>query len=279
MESLSMLADQEASQETLSHIQSIDAFNEVVEVERDASTSGTPSAVRSETAASSFLDVPSPSSYSVKRGIIIPTPTPSIGLFHRLTSPFRRANATADSNSPSMQPLTRQETHSSTLSWWSDKNPGLQPPSINLHAVAKPLMKLLYHRQAMAFIKRNHTSPLSSEIMATYSRYLRWTSVSSFTKAAILSELSNTCASPEDARTVVDSLRFWYLVEMLDSPAPRVRSSACRLLGSLASHGCTAPDIAELCRRLQSLLGDKDTKVVLGANYALSQIPRDKQDF
>ncbi|KAJ7494174.1 hypothetical protein FB451DRAFT_1551334 [Mycena latifolia] len=69
-----------------------------------------------------------------------------------------------------MPPLTRQQTFQSILSWWSDSNaPGA---TINLHAAAKPLMKLMYHRQALGFVKRNNAIPLSPETVEIYSSYL-----------------------------------------------------------------------------------------------------------
>jgi hypothetical protein len=76
--------------------------------------------------------------------------------------------------SPSlMPPLTRQDTRASIFSWWSDSNLLLQyGPTINLHAAAKPLMKLMYHRQAKEFIKKNKGSPLSTEMLEIYWSYL-----------------------------------------------------------------------------------------------------------
>ncbi|KAJ7906191.1 hypothetical protein B0H13DRAFT_2021508, partial [Mycena leptocephala] len=46
-----------------------------------------------------------------------------------------------------MQPLRRWSTPQSVHSWWSDSNP--TGATIPLHALAKPLMKRLYHRQAI----------------------------------------------------------------------------------------------------------------------------------
>jgi hypothetical protein len=70
-----------------------------------------------------------------------------------------------------MPPLTRQETHMSIYSWWSDSNPLLKGPTINLHAVAKPLMKLMYHRQAMELIRKNRGTQLSTAMLETYLSY------------------------------------------------------------------------------------------------------------
>jgi hypothetical protein len=71
-----------------------------------------------------------------------------------------------------MPPLTRQDTHTSIFSWWSDSNPLLKGPTINLHAAAKPLMKFMYYRQALDSIRKNENSPLSTEILEISMSYL-----------------------------------------------------------------------------------------------------------
>jgi hypothetical protein len=72
-----------------------------------------------------------------------------------------------------MPPLTRTDTRASIFSWWSDNNSLLQySPTINLHAVAKPLIKFMYHRQAKEFIKKNKGNPLSTELLEIYWSYL-----------------------------------------------------------------------------------------------------------
>jgi hypothetical protein len=70
-----------------------------------------------------------------------------------------------------MPPLARTDTRASVHSWWSDSNPLLKGPTINLHAVAKPLMKRMYHRQAKEFIGKNRGNPLSTETVEIYSSY------------------------------------------------------------------------------------------------------------
>jgi hypothetical protein len=74
---------------------------------------------------------------------------------------------------PVMPPLTRQETFGSLRSWWSDSNPNLRvSPTINLHAAAKPLMKLMYERQALEFIRHNSGIALTSMTAKIYGSYL-----------------------------------------------------------------------------------------------------------
>ncbi|KAJ7118085.1 hypothetical protein C8R44DRAFT_738041 [Mycena epipterygia] len=71
-----------------------------------------------------------------------------------------------------MPPLTRQRTFQSIHSWWSDRN--LPGATLNLHAASKPLMKLLYHRQVLDFIKTNRGTPLSEESLQIFSDYLAY---------------------------------------------------------------------------------------------------------
>ncbi|KAJ7450961.1 armadillo-type protein [Mycena galericulata] len=103
-----------------------------------------------------------------------------------------------------MPPLTRQPTRQSIFSWWSDSNP--TGATINLHAAAKPLMRLLYHRQAMSFVKRNHDKLLSSEMIDIYASYIGWKYVSPSTKAMIMKELNYQVLLWDDARPRVASL-------------------------------------------------------------------------
>ncbi|KAJ7626401.1 armadillo-type protein [Mycena polygramma] len=178
---------------------------------------------------------------------------------------------------PSMPPLTRQESRGSIFSWWSDSNPALCGPTINLHAATKPLLKLMYHRQASEFIRKSRGSALSTDMMENYFSYLPWNFVSPATKVKILWDLSNRAASEADARTIVDSSVFEFLTAgMLDSPDPGVRASSCQLVGALVSHKCTAPAILDLkpCARLMSLLLDEDIAVFQDATFALCEISK-----
>jgi hypothetical protein len=64
----------------------------------------------------------------------------------------------------SMPLLTRPETRASVHSWWSDSNPSLKGPTINLHAAAKPLLRFMHQRQALEFIRKNKDTPLSTTV-------------------------------------------------------------------------------------------------------------------
>ncbi|KAJ7611366.1 hypothetical protein DFH06DRAFT_1244904 [Mycena polygramma] len=66
-----------------------------------------------------------------------------------------------------MPPLTRTE---SLHSWWSDSN--LLGPTISIHAAAKPLMKLMYHRQVRSFVEKKSLIQLSGATMDLCCSYL-----------------------------------------------------------------------------------------------------------
>ncbi|KAF7350407.1 hypothetical protein MVEN_01345500 [Mycena venus] len=174
-----------------------------------------------------------------------------------------------------MLPLNRQDTRPSIHSWWSDSNPGLQGPTINLHAAAKPLMRRIYNRQALQLIKKNRGSPLSTTTLEIYLSYLPWKFISSSTKDVILEELMARSESEADAGAMVVSSVFnIFLAQMLESPDMGVQIFACTLLASLVKFECTMPAILELgiCEQLMSSLR---AGIPRSAIYvALSQIAR-----
>ncbi|KAJ7493038.1 armadillo-type protein [Mycena galericulata] len=133
-------------------------------------------------------------------------------------------------------PLTRQQSRASIHSWWSDSNPRLQGATINLHTVTKPLIKFMYHRQALGFIQRNGDTPLSSEILEIYSTYLLYKYVSPITQADILRYLVGRAESEDDACAIVNSPILVQIPQLLDSGSNWVRANACVLVGNLARH-------------------------------------------
>ncbi|KAJ7355645.1 armadillo-type protein [Mycena albidolilacea] len=176
-----------------------------------------------------------------------------------------------------MPPLTRQDSRPSIHSWWSDSNPGLQGPTINLHAAAKPLMRLMYYRQASDILRKNRGSSLTTAILETYASYFPWDYVSWATKAAILSELADRVKPSEvEARAVVDSPVFPHIMPMFESPDPRARICSCHLLGNLAWFESTAPAVLELklCEQLVFLLDNKHSGVIREATAALTHLSR-----
>ncbi|KAJ7037105.1 armadillo-type protein [Mycena alexandri] len=133
-----------------------------------------------------------------------------------------------------MPPLTRQQTPGSIHSWWSDSNP--TGATISLHAIAKPLVRFMYHRQALAFIDGNRGTPLSRASMEIYSSYLAFKYLAPSTKIAILMELTARAKAQEDARVLADSIWLREFVELLNSPNPDVCSATCLLLEELVLH-------------------------------------------
>ncbi|KAJ7257953.1 armadillo-type protein [Mycena haematopus] len=173
-----------------------------------------------------------------------------------------------------MPTLSRQESRPSIHSWWSDSNPGLWGPTINLHTAAKPLSKFLHHRQALDIMRKNRDSPLSTPMLDMYSSYFPWDFVSWSTKAAILSELAERSTSEVEARAVVDSPVFPHAAQMLWSPNPRSRRASCRLLKNLASYNFTGTAFLKLkaCEQLVSLLRNEDPGVIADATSVLCGI-------
>ncbi|KAJ7494190.1 hypothetical protein FB451DRAFT_1388305 [Mycena latifolia] len=151
-----------------------------------------------------------------------------------------------------MPPLTRQRTLESVLSWWSDSNPA--GATIDLHAATKLLMKLMYHRQALAFLKRNHSVPLTPTTLDIYRSYVSWQYVSSETKNAILRNIATRTRSEDEARVVADSDMLDTILQMARHTDSEIRSQRSIILWNLASHRSTA-----ICEKLMTL--SRDTNV------------------
>ncbi|KAJ7479001.1 armadillo-type protein [Mycena latifolia] len=171
-------------------------------------------------------------------------------------------------------PLTRQRTRDSLYSWWSDRNP--LGPTINLHAVAKPLMRFMYRRDVLALITKSRGAPLSQEAMDIYSSYLAYKCVSSSTKTAILVELERRLDSDDDARAVAESFLLHLADEFLRSSHIEICKSMCRILRLLAHRETTIPAVLRWnpCQQLVSLLLAMDIGVIMGAAETLSSIAK-----
>ncbi|KAF7362692.1 hypothetical protein MVEN_00618500 [Mycena venus] len=155
-----------------------------------------------------------------------------------------------------MHPLTRPPTPQSEHSWWSDRNP--VGPTISIHAVAKPLMRLMYHEQVRSFIKKNRGMALSKEVVETSCSYLAFKYISPATKTLLLKELDTRVKSEKEASVVHLTLEsvntraiYW---APWDSPTAR-------------HHGPwkSAP-------RIVSLLSDEDIEVRESALHAVARI-------
>ncbi|KAJ6542886.1 armadillo-type protein [Mycena capillaripes] len=171
----------------------------------------------------------------------------------------------------------RPQSPSSVRSWWSDSNPGLWGPTLNLHAAARPLSRLLYDRQVRALIKNNQGLLSSKSTIEDYASYFPRDDVWSSTKVAILRELSLRVETQLfEARNVVDSLILAQLPDLLRSPDHELRSSSCTLMASLASWKSSAAAVLAInpCEQVASLLHDGNENVVEAAVYALYAISK-----
>ncbi|KAJ7761798.1 hypothetical protein B0H16DRAFT_1884297 [Mycena metata] len=127
-----------------------------------------------------------------------------------------------------MPPLTRQHTPQSLYSEWSNSYLGA---TLSIHALAKPLMKLMYHRAVLNLIKQQKGVPLSTETMKIYESYLGWKYVAETTKAFILRELQERTLAEAEAHIVADFLASYDI--LLDSTSDGVREWTTWILGEL----------------------------------------------
>ncbi|KAJ7494019.1 hypothetical protein FB451DRAFT_1551265 [Mycena latifolia] len=154
---------------------------------------------------------------------------------------------------PSMPPFTRQQTWQSVRSWWSDSNPA--GATIDLHAATKPLMKLMYHRQALRFVKRNRDVPLTPETGDILELRVVRPDSHGDDVGFVFDFLTDFALSSEGAEGVVAAQVPDYLLDGLGSPNGHVRLAACLLTQALARHECTAAAIITVnpCNQLMAL--------------------------
>ncbi|KAJ6458049.1 hypothetical protein C8R47DRAFT_1163688 [Mycena vitilis] len=172
-----------------------------------------------------------------------------------------------------MASLSRPPTPQSTHSWWSDTNS--IGPTFSIHAVAKPLMRLMYHQQVRSFVRINRDIPVSRATMDISFSYLAFKHVSPATKVLILKELdARSELTLGDAAVVAHSLgSAWDIVtQLLRSADMRTRQYTCHLLGTLAPFYDSTSSRLEICGQLASLLADEATEVQSVALYAIRQI-------
>ncbi|KAF7353713.1 hypothetical protein MVEN_01056400 [Mycena venus] len=162
-----------------------------------------------------------------------------------------------------MQQLTRQRTRDSIFSWWSDSNPGLQGATINLHTLAKPLMRRMYDRDALKYVREHRGIPLSSEIVEIYLSYLLWKHISPSTKDNIMKDITERVKFEDDALMVAHSNILPNIRALL--PSKSVEGAIL----ALAQHPSTA---LAACLSFVNLLSDDDILVVHLAWTGLSRI-------
>ncbi|KAJ6522653.1 armadillo-type protein [Mycena vulgaris] len=173
-----------------------------------------------------------------------------------------------------MNSFTRQPILDSVRSWWSDSNP--TGPNINIHALAKPLMKLMYHRQALDYIAKHRDTLVSRENIEICASYLRFKYVLSITKIAVLRDLIARVQSNDDVVAGADFISSFPCAILLEPRNANVQGWTCRLLGALANRrpGRTVTWLASVCKQLVSLLQDESENVRLETFLALWSIAR-----
>ncbi|KAJ7246619.1 armadillo-type protein [Mycena rebaudengoi] len=171
-----------------------------------------------------------------------------------------------------MAELNRHPTRESDHSDWSDSKP--LGATMSIHAAAKPLMRFMYHRQALTFVKQNQDIPFSADIMDTYASYLGCKYVSSSTKATVLKELWRRAQSEGDSSALVDSAVGTQIVELLASPYAEVRIWSSRMIARLACYELSAVTVLHLCPYpgVAALLRDSRKNVVESATLAMAKI-------
>ncbi|KAJ7193076.1 armadillo-type protein [Mycena pura] len=167
--------------------------------------------------------------------------------------------------------MDRPATPHSTHSWWSDSNS--IGATFSLHAAAKPLMKLMYDRQARGLIKRDRGTPLSRTSLEIYKSYLTFKHIFLRTRTLILRELNDRATSEEDARSVADFLTCnpRLVAELLERSDSEVRGWTCMILGHLAQHKSSMVTVIALdcCVQIVPLVRDQDVGVRWSAIHAI----------
>ncbi|KAK7043506.1 armadillo-type protein [Favolaschia claudopus] len=133
-----------------------------------------------------------------------------------------------------MNSPTRPPRPESIYSWWSDSMS--IGPTISIHAAARPLMRLMYHRQVRSFIKRTQDTRLSPDLMEICLSYLAYKYISPTTKSLILEELDSRVTSGRDKEVVCKSLeeRVSLVSELLASPPSRIRVHTWNILRAIS---------------------------------------------
>ncbi|KAJ7641917.1 hypothetical protein FB45DRAFT_363360 [Roridomyces roridus] len=175
-----------------------------------------------------------------------------------------------------MQSLA-SESCASLVSWWSDSNPGLNGPTINLHTLTKPLQRFMYHRQALGYIKAGTTVPLTEATLDVYFSYLQCKYVATRTKVKILTNLhALTLFELEEGleNGILRSSFFAKIPQLLGSSNPDIRRETAKLIAVLARREASVGPIValNLVQQLELMLHDNDTILVKNALESLTEI-------
>ncbi|KAF7310266.1 hypothetical protein MIND_00400500 [Mycena indigotica] len=143
--------------------------------------------------------------------------------------------------------LTRSPSFTSVRSWWSDANS--LGATVNLHSVAKPLIRVLYDIEVRRLVKATRLQEVSAEALEMCFAFLRCRSVASSTKAYLLQEMGKRL--PEIRMSDVEQL-FPLLddviPELFGSPSSQIRGAMCYFLTRLCEkHGPLPTNIVSHC--------------------------------
>ncbi|KAJ7714140.1 hypothetical protein B0H16DRAFT_1899211 [Mycena metata] len=169
-----------------------------------------------------------------------------------------------------MSQLRRWPTPQSIYSHWSDSTP--IGPSFPIHALAKPLSKFLYNRQAMAFIAKNDDFPLSVDLVEVLTTYLTFKDILPSTRVLVLDYLlRRALRSNEEAQLILGSDALGVVSELLLASHPDIILATCDLLGYLF-HQELEPMVYRFevwHPQLTELLTHRDATVRRAAAYVL----------
>ncbi|KAJ7454595.1 armadillo-type protein [Mycena galericulata] len=154
--------------------------------------------------------------------------------------------------------LRRHPTTGSLLSWWSDSNP--PGATIPLHTLTKPLLKYMYHRQALDLIKKDEGLPISPEKLETLTTYLTFKYISTATRVVVLGHIREKASRSEgEARILLDGGILSRISELLKSPDELILLSTTGLLRTIVCHGALINTVVEsdMCPELIRLLSSE----------------------
>ncbi|KAJ7276772.1 armadillo-type protein [Mycena rebaudengoi] len=173
--------------------------------------------------------------------------------------------------------LHRTATRQSTQSWWSNPNP--LGATISLHTLAKPLTKVLYHRQASRFISRSRGSRLSEQDLELIKAYLESNDIGPRTKVMILRDLVARAETDDEAQVISHKNTLDYFLDMLCTPDldECVFQQTCQTFVALAQHQSNVIE-AQLCVQLVALVTHPALTVQRNAAYALCRLHRWRED-
>ncbi|KAF7300853.1 hypothetical protein MKEN_01311400 [Mycena kentingensis (nom. inval.)] len=123
----------------------------------------------------------------------------------------------------------------SVRSWWSDSNS--VGATVDIHAIAKPLLGYMYHREVRKLLRLRENSQLSIQELQHLRSYLLYQHTRLETKALILEDLRDRVwRSPDRQLHVADVFSSSVFMQILEAPAsPPIFRAACGIVAHLAA--------------------------------------------